>query len=284
MYTTLVDVNQLEENLDNDQWVILDCRFNLMERGAGLDLFKQGHIPNAQYADLEQDLSSPITANSGRHPLPDEKKLASKMGAWGITPDTQVVLYDDMSGAMAARAWWLLRWLGHAKVALLDGGIEAWKNAGHRLTTTETSRDKMPEYPINVKYEWVLSSNDILENIKQPSFLLVDTRNAERFAGEHEPIDAIAGHVPGALNRPLSENLNDDGKFKSPQQLHREWKQLSGNRSCTLMCGSGVTACHNLLSLEIAGITGSRLYAGSWSEWIRDSNRPVSQGYGDTNH
>lgn len=284
MYTTLVDVNQLEENLDNDQWVILDCRFNLMERGAGFALFKQGHIPNAQYADLEQDLSSPITANSGRHPLPDEKKIASKMGAWGITHDTQVVLYDDMNGAMAARAWWLFRWLGHAKVALLDGGIEAWKNAGHHLTATETSRDKMPEYPINVKYEWVLTSNDILENIKQPSFVLVDTRNAERFAGEHEPIDAIAGHVPGALNRPLSENLNDDGKFKSPQQLHREWKQLSGNRSCTLMCGSGVTACHNLLSLEIAGITGSRLYAGSWSEWIRDSNRPVSQGYGDTNH
>jgi len=279
-YSTLVSSATLQQNLDNPGWVIVDCRFSLADSQAGSTAYRHGHIPNARYADLNKDLSAEITSQTGRHPLPDFRLLAKKLGNWGIGNNTQVVVYDDMGGAMAGRLWWLLRCLGHEKVAVLDGGIKHWQKQGLALTTA-LPRIKPTVFRPYLNTESWLDAVQVENRLAQKSICLIDARTPERFRGEQEPIDPVAGHIPGALNRPLQLNLDSRGLFLSAEQLRGQFKKLIGARAPEQVvhnCGSGVTACHNLLAMEHAGLTGSKLYAGSWSEWIRNKNRAVAKG------
>jgi thiosulfate/3-mercaptopyruvate sulfurtransferase len=277
MYTTLIAAPTLHANLANSHWLICDCRFNLADTDYGRRVYQAGHIPNAHYLHLDEDLSSAITEQTGRHPLPNPQELSAKLQAIGLNPYTQVVVYDDNNGSMAARLWWLLRWLGHNAVAVLDGGLAAWQAAGYALSTQPPTVSQQGQFQALLKPELCVSVNELA---KPHSWQLVDARAAERFRGEIEPIDPIAGHIAGAWNRPLTENL-DGNQFKSAEQLRTEWQALLGETAVDKvvhMCGSGVTACHNLLAMEVAGLTGTKLYAGSWSEWIRDPSRPITTG------
>jgi thiosulfate/3-mercaptopyruvate sulfurtransferase len=258
---------------------VIDCRFDLMDPGAGHRTYLAGHIPGARYADLNADLSAPVSAASGRHPLPRPELLAATLGRLGIGNDSQVVAYDEANGSFAARLWWLLRWLGHSSVAVLDGGFKAWISAGGASVPGEDHGDRKVFVP-RMDSQAVVGSEDILP-LLESQHLLLDARSAERYAGAAEPIDPVAGHIPGAVNHPLTLNLAGDGRFLPPEELHRRWAaRLAGRpvQEVIAMCGSGVTACHNLLSLEIAGLRGAKLYAGSWSEWIRDPQRPIARG------
>lgn len=276
MFSTLIDVPTLAAHLNDTQWVVLDCRFSLADKAAGEKAYREGHIPGARFADLEQDLSGPLTSTSGRHPMPSVPDLVQKLGAWGIDDAVQVVVYDDTGGGMAVRCWWLLRWLGHQRVALLDGGLPAWQQAGHPLSSEipkpspRTFVDRHVEEPVSAE-----------EVSSDPALLLMDARTAVRFRGEEEPIDPVAGHIPGAVSAPFDANLGSDGRFLSKEQLRERFLTLLGGRdprSVAHYCGSGVTACHNLLAMEHAGLTGSQLYVGSWSEWISDPAREIATG------
>ncbi|MDX2421666.1 MAG: sulfurtransferase [Amphritea sp.] len=280
MLTTLISASVLAERLnDSDaQTVVLDCRSYLLDPGQGLRSYREGHIPTAVFIDMETDLSAPITPTSGRHPLPDFTQLSTTLAQSGISAATQVVVYDDCSGAMAVRAWWLLRMLGHTAVAVLDGGYPAWLAADYPIT------DKVAQVvPGDFSGEPDLSMILPLQQVAEftTTGLLIDARSAERYRGEQEPIDPVAGHIPGAFNRPLQQNLTADGLFKSVAVLQQEWRRFMGDyepQQVAHYCGSGVTACHNLLAMEHAGLHGSKLYPGSWSEWIRDPQRPVATG------
>jgi thiosulfate/3-mercaptopyruvate sulfurtransferase len=279
MLTTLVDVQTLARHLNDPGWVTVDCRFSLSNPEAGRLAYEAGHVPGARHAHLEQDLSSPVTASSGRHPLPDPIRLATRLGAWGIDASKQVVVYDDTFGAMAARLWWLLRWMGHESVALLDGGLPRWQRAGLPITK---------DLPAIVVAQFVPRMNQTLlanvvdvERAVAEGFLVMDARAEERFTGEMEPLDRVAGHVPGARNAPYDDNLDLSGEFSSDEALREHYGALLGRTAPAKvihMCGSGVTACHNILAMEHAGLRGARLYAGSWSEWITDPNRPIATG------
>nr|WP_320137032.1 sulfurtransferase [uncultured Amphritea sp.] len=280
MLTTLISASVLAERLnDNDaQTVVLDCRSYLLDPGQGLRNYREGHIPTAVFIDMETDLSAPITPTSGRHPLPDFTQLSTTLAQSGISAATQVVVYDDCSGAMAVRAWWLLRMLGHTAVAVLDGGYPAWLAADYPIT------DKVAQV-VPGSFSGVPDMSMILPLQQVAEFtttgLLIDARSAERYRGEQEPIDPVAGHIPGAFNRPLQQNLTADGLFKPVAVLQQEWRRFMGDyepQQVAHYCGSGVTACHNLLAMEHAGLHGSKLYPGSWSEWIRDPQRPVATG------
>ncbi len=261
---------------------ILDCRFDLMAPNAGRRQYQQGHLPGAVYVHLDDDLAGPITPSSGRHPLPDPGILAATFGRLGIGEHTEVVVYDVGNGAMAARAWWLLRWLDHDSVRLLDGGIARWIAAGHALSD-ENVRPAPRDFPARPRQELVLGTETLLAHSATMSALnLIDARDAPRFRGEQEPIDPVAGHVPGARNVPLTESLQDDGMWKRRDELSKLWESVLGPDravSWIVMCGSGVTACHLALSAAEAGYREPRLYAGSWSEWIRDPDRPVATGH-----
>lgn len=277
MYTTLISAAELKSNLSDDDLLVFDCRFSLADTAYGQRVYDEGHIPGASFLHLDDDLSSPITPQTGRHPLPDVDKLAERLQQCGLNADTQVVVYDDCSGAMAARAWWLLRWLGHASVAVLDGGFQAWTAVSDELEQAAPVA-VAGNFAPDLQAEMNLSVAQLLAALDEETVTLVDARGAERYRGEQEPIDPVAGHIPGALNRPLTDNLVD-GCFKPTEQLAAEWKAVLGDTPLDRVvhyCGSGVTACHNLLALEHAGLTGSRIYAGSWSEWIRDPARPVA--------
>lgn len=279
-FTTLIDVDSLRSLLVSGQAVLLDCRFDLGDPGLGRRAYSAAHIPGARYADLNHDLSAPVTAHSGRHPLPDPGALARFFGALGIGDDTQVIAYDEANGSFAARAWWLLRWLGAADVAVLDGGLKAWVGAGGAVDSAEPPPSSRP-FSARPDPRSLATSADVLHALADPGRLLVDARAAERFAGTVEPLDPVAGHVPGAVNHPFAGNLGADGRFLMPPELRRRWlERLAGTapQNAIHMCGSGVTACHNLLAMERAGLGGARLYAGSWSEWIRDPRRPVARG------
>lgn len=280
VFTTLISSDELTQHLADPQWVIMDCRFALAEPAAGERAYLQGHIPGARYAHLERDLSARVTVDSGRHPLPDKERLAAKLGAWGITSASQVVVYDDAGGAMAARLWWLLRWLGHAAVAVLDGGWGQWSKEG-RAVSPEVPPPARAVFAVQPPLvEWI-SSAELQDAMLHQTIQVLDARAAERFRGDVEPIDAVAGHVPGAMNRPLQHNLAADGRFLPAAELRRQFTALLGPivpQQVVHMCGSGVTACHNLLAMEHAGLGGTRLYAGSWSEWIRDPSRPAAKG------
>jgi len=280
---TLVDCRQLGDRLGDPDWRVFDCRFDLADTGWGERKYDESHLPGAIYAHLDRDLSGPITPTSGRHPLPDPGLLCRWLGQHAVRNDTQVVVYDDSGGTMAVRLWWLLRWLGHQRVALLDGGWQAWTQAG--LPTQKTLPRPVAATRFRCLPDWqqVVDSDKILRQHREGgnALLLMDARSAERYRGEVEPIDPVAGHVPGAINLPLQQNLAADGRFMPAASLRSLYDQaLAGRpaRDVVLMCGSGVTACHNLLAMEIAGLPGGRLYAGSWSEWIRDPGRPVERG------
>ncbi|TXH69344.1 MAG: sulfurtransferase [Thiothrix sp.] len=278
MYKTLINTQNLVARLGQKDQIIFDCRFNLADPSAGERAYQAGHIPGAFYLHLDNDLSSPIQANTGRHPLPDPENLANKLAAYGLNRNTQVFVYDDNSGAFAGRAWWLLRYLGHEAVAVLDGGLTAWLAEGEILEQTLPSKpEQRGDFKAQTQDTYVLTT----ESLSQAhAYQLIDARSPERFRGELEPIDPIAGHIPGAINRPLTDNLQD-GQFKAPEILRQEWEaKLAGKvpNEIVHMCGSGVSACHNLLAMELAGLSGSRLYVGSWSEWIRDPKRPIATG------
>jgi thiosulfate/3-mercaptopyruvate sulfurtransferase len=283
-FKTLIDVSALKPLIGNPAVAVLDCRFDLAAPDAGRQAYLAAHIPTARYADLNRDLSAPVTSSSGRHPLPSPERIAARLGELGVAEDTQVIAYDEASGAFAARAWWLLRWLGHAKAAVLDGGFKAWLAAGGALESGEPS-DAAPSlgqvrFTPRVDRHAVLSAAELIEALKDPRRLLVDARAAERFAGAVEPLDPVAGHIPGAVNHPFTANLGADGTFLPPAELKRRWRErLAGKspRDVIAMCGSGVTACHNLLAMELAELYGAKLYGGSWSEWIRDPERPVAR-------
>lgn len=279
-HSTLVEVATLRAHLDRGDWCIVDCRFSLADPDAGLRAYAAGHLPGAVYAHLERDPSGPVTPVSGRHPLPEVGRLAERLSAWGIDESVQVVAYDDAGGAMAARLWWLLRWLGHRAVALLDGGWQAWCAAGAPVSDRPVGRPATRFRPRPSDGAW-LDAAQVQRGLSRGEVLLLDARSEARFRGDEEPIDPVAGHVPGAGNRPYTRNLGADGRFRAPSDLRAELQAELGGRApgaVVHMCGSGVTACHNLLAMEIAGLSGSRLYPGSWSEWIRDPNRPIATG------
>ncbi|MEQ1637752.1 MAG: sulfurtransferase [Methylococcales bacterium] len=277
-YTTLISAETLNQNLNARNWVVIDSRFSLANTDAGAKAYRQGHIPEARYAHLDKDLSSSITSYTGRHPLPDFRLLTEKLGLWGINNHTQVIVYDDASGAFAGRLWWLLRCLGHDKVAVLDGGFKHWQKLG-LPTTTALPSIKPCIFRAYLNDSTWLDATQVQNRLAQKDICLVDARTPERFRGEQEPIDPVAGHIPGAVNRAFQNNLDSNGLFLKAGQLREQFKQLIGNtppEQVVHMCGSGVTACHNLLAMEYAGLTGSKLYAGSWSEWIRNKNRRVA--------
>jgi thiosulfate/3-mercaptopyruvate sulfurtransferase len=278
IYKTLISASTLDQHINDLKWVIVDCRFSLANNEAGSYAYRHGHIPHARYADLNKDLSSRITDFTGRHPLPDFTLLAKKLGAWGITNDTQVVAYDDNGGAFAGRLWWLLRCLRHEKVAVLDGGIQHWQKQGFSISTTLPTLKTLTYRPYLNTALW-LNASQVQNRLAKKAICLIDARTPERYRGEQEPVDPVAGHIPGALNRAFQLNIDNKGLFLSAKLLHDQFKTLIGvttPEQTVHYCGSGVTACHNLLAMEHAGLTGSKLYAGSWSEWIRDRNREIA--------
>ncbi len=275
-YTTIVAREVLAQHLDDPAWVIFDCRFDLADLDAGERAYGASHIPNARHAHLERDLSGTKRPSTGRHPLPEPYVLSRKLGEWGVNKAKQVVAYDDAGGAMAARLWWLVRWLGHDAVAVLDGGFERWREEG-RPVTPEPPRIEATSFAPQPRTQAWVNTAFVESTLNNKGHVLVDARARPRFSGAEEPIDPVAGHIPGALNRPFTMNLDASGEFLPPEQLNKAFGKLLRNATPTRvvhMCGSGVTACHNLLAMEIAGLAGSHLYAGSWSEWITDSDRP----------
>lgn len=282
VFKTLISAQELHENLHRSDWIIVDCRFSLMNSELGGNLYRKGHLPNARHAHLNNDLSSQITDFTGRHPLPDIRVLVQKLSTWGISNQSQVVVYDDMNGAMAGRLWWLLRWLGHEKVAVLNGGIQHWQKNNYPITTilpkiqTTTFRPYLND-------SLCLDAPQVQNLLAKKAICLIDARTSERYLGKVEPMDAVAGHIPYALNRPFQMNLDKNGLFLPAEKIHTEFSQLIGKttpENVVHYCGSGVTACHNVLAMEYANLNGSKLYAGSWSEWICNKNRRIQNANG----
>ncbi len=274
--STLVSTGELENNLS--RWRVFDCRHDLAQPDLGEQQYGEGHIPGALFAHLDRDLSGRKTGTNGRHPLPDPQDFEKWLEKTGLTPKDQAVCYDAGPGAMAARLWWMLRWIGHDKVAVLDGGFAKWRKEGHRVTIDVPLFTPL-NYPIKLRKDSAVEVSMLARELRK-AFLL-DARAPARYRGEQEPIDPVAGHIPGASNRFNAENLSPDGTFKQPEALKSELlKVLEGRQPSEVVhyCGSGVAACHNLLAMELAGLPGGKLYAGSWSEWSADPQRPVVTG------
>jgi thiosulfate/3-mercaptopyruvate sulfurtransferase len=276
---TLIDAAALNSLLGRSDVLVVDCRFDIADAQRGSRDYAQAHIPGAVYADLDHDLSDLSKRNLGRHPLPDAARFTNALGRWGWTPQTSVVAYDNANGALAAaRLWWMLRLIGHENAAVLDGGFAAWKKAAFALTPEQSGRVATR---VDADYDAAqIVYTDELQR-QGSSTLLIDARAAPRYRGDVEPIDPVAGHVPGAVNRPFSDNLIADGTFKPGAVLREEFSALLRTHQpadVVHMCGSGVTACLNLLAMEHAGLAGSRVYAPSWSGWISDASRPVARG------
>lgn len=282
MHQTLISAADLAAHIDDPAWVVVDCRHDLMNLAAGRDAYASGHLPGAVFADIETVLSGAKNGADGvflgRHPLPGREVLAEALRDFGIDDTTQVVAYDAHGGMFAARLWWLLRWLGHEAVAVLDGGLAAWEAAGQPLTTEVRTR---PRGALNVRAPFVptVTVREVLDNLESGKRIVIDARAAYRYRGENETMDPVGGHIPGAKNRFFKDNLGADGRFKDAAQLREEFGALIDDPAAAIMqCGSGVTACHNLLALEVAGLPGAALYPGSWSEWVGDPARPVAKG------
>jgi thiosulfate/3-mercaptopyruvate sulfurtransferase len=257
--------------------VLLDCGFDLSRPEAGEAAYAQAHLPGARYAHLDRDLAGPRTGRNGRHPLPDRQVFATAAGRWGVEPGMQVVTYDAQGGPYAARAWWLLRWLGHASVAVLDGGVAAWQAAGGAMDAGVLPAAALPAYPAQSAGMPTVDAAALQAGLGRVR--LLDARPGERFRGEVEPLDPVAGHIPGATLRFYKDNLQSDGRFKQTEQLKAEFLALGGGDATVVhQCGSGVTACHNLLAMAHAGLACGALYPGSWSEWCSDPSRPVARG------
>jgi thiosulfate/3-mercaptopyruvate sulfurtransferase len=282
-WTTLVEAADLAGALGDPALRVVDARFVMLNAApdAGRMAYAESHIPGAVYADLNRDLSDLSKVGEGRHPLPDSEAFTRRLGEWGIGPSHQVVVYDAGDGSMAAaRAWWLLKLLGHARVAVLDGGLAAWRAIGGEETSARSVPSPVAAYPARFEARHFVSADEIAERLDEDTGWLFDARAAERFRGEVEPIDPVAGHVPGAVNLPFVQTLRD-GRFKPAAELHALLSDRLGDRhpsDSVLMCGSGVTACHLLLAFEHAGLHGARIYPGSWSGWISDPARPVARG------
>jgi thiosulfate/3-mercaptopyruvate sulfurtransferase len=275
MQTTLVSTEALA---NHPQWRVFDCRHDLAKPDLGEQQYREAHLPGAMFAHLDRDLSAAKTGRNGRHPLPEASTFSGWLGRHGLKPTDQVVCYDAGNGAMAARLWWMLRWIGHEAVAVLDGGLAKWLAEG-RPVTAEVPRFPPTRYPVSHALRSV--SVDVAEVEKhRDRMLLLDARAPARYRGEQEPVDPVAGHIPGARNRFNAENVNADGTFKEREALKKEFLQVLGDRPASEVvhyCGSGVSACHNLLAMEVAGLTGGKLYAGSWSEWSADPKRPIAR-------
>lgn len=278
-YTTLISAKTLYPLLSTPDCVIIDCRHDLAQPQAGRKAYQQAHIPGAYFLHLDDDLSGTKNGTNGRHPLPEVNNLNRTLSRCGIGPQTQVIAYDDHGGMFAARLWWLLRWLGHTDVAVLDGGLAAWCAAGLPLS------QEHPE-PCEGKLDWqpvlpTVSTQQLLSSLDAEQQVIIDARATDRFQGQNETLDPVGGHIPGAINRFFKLNLNDDATFKSAKELQQEFQELLRDydgRKVVHQCGSGVTACHNMLAMEIAGLGGSMLYPGSWSEWCSDPARPMVVG------
>ncbi len=276
-FTTLITVDELAANLDNAQFVIFDCRHELTNPEYGQAEYAKSHLPNAHFASVDENLSGRPTGNNGRHPLPDVDTFAAWLGAHGVTDGIQVVGYDNAAGVYASRLWWMLRWLGHDAVAVLDGGWNAWLRANKPITRT-IPKAKPASFTPRVR-DVNVDAGYVLANLDSGKMLVIDARSNDRFHGQNETIDPVGGHIPGALNRLFKKNVNEDGQFHPGAQLRSEFLALIGDtpvNNVVHQCGSGVSACHNLLAMELAGMSGSRLYPGSWSEWIADPKRPVA--------
>ena len=296
MTTPLIDVTTLAQALDEGATRVMDARatasaapslrvvdarFSLADPQSGAALYAQGHLPGALYADLNRDLSDLGRTGHGRHPLPDSDTFAARLGTWGIGPQTQVVVYDAGDGSMAAaRVWWLLRLIGHAQVRVLDGGFAAWQAAGLPVTAVLPQVPALPPYPGQFDRSQIASVEEVQTRLTHAPGWLIDARAGERFRGEVEPLDPVAGHVPGAVNRPFALNVHE-GRLRPAEDLRAALQPLIGTHApdeVVLMCGSGVTACHLLLAMEAAGLEGARIYADSWSGWVSDASRPVATG------
>jgi thiosulfate/3-mercaptopyruvate sulfurtransferase len=285
IYTTLISAADLAAHLDDPDWAIVDCRFALTEPALGRQKYLAGHIPGAVYADLNQDLSGPpLPGKTGRHPLPAMEDFVAKLSVWGIDERVQVVAYDDASGMYAGRLWWMLRWLGHERVAVLDGDIRAWMRSGGQVVEGEEQRPARtfmarPRSGVQVTVE------EMVANLASQQYQVFDVRDEKRYAGEPHPLDTRSGHIPGARSAWYMRNLDAAGKFLSPEQLRTRYRALLGDRQpeeCVFYCGSGVSVHHDLLALAHAGFsTLPRVYIGSWSEWTADPNRPVAIGEGE---
>jgi thiosulfate/3-mercaptopyruvate sulfurtransferase len=279
-FTTVIEPAEVARHLGDPRWVFVDCRFDLANPNAGYEQYRSGHIPGARYAHLNQDLSGPITPSTGRHPLPPLEEFVRRLGAWGIDERSQVIAYDDAGGAIAARLWWMLRWVGHEAAAVLNGGLKAWLAAGLPLETDER-RAAPATFVARPRAEQAVTLDELVPALADRSVVLVDARSADRFAGQNETLDPVAGHIPGARNHPFMSNLDAERRFLPAHVLRERWSKTLADASAdrvVTMCGSGVTACHDLLALQIAGFSGARLYPGSWSEWIRDARRPIATG------
>jgi thiosulfate/3-mercaptopyruvate sulfurtransferase len=278
-YRTLVGTEVLAAHLTDPDWVVIDCRHDLFKPEAGHLAYEKSHIPGARFLHLDLDLAGPKTGKNGRHPLPNTDTLAAKLGAIGVGAGKQVVAYDSQESMNAARLWWLLRWLGHDAVAVLDGGWRKWVEE-ERPYTTEVPTPTPSHFSARPRGGWV-DVQFVLSQLDRPQVLVLDARAPARFRGEVEPIDPVAGRIPGSVNRFYRDNLNDECCFKPAAQLRTEFEALLGDRPATEVvhsCGSGVSTCHNMLAMEIAGLSGSLLYPGSWSEWCADPARPVARG------
>ena len=279
-YTTLVSTQQLAAHLGDPDWVILDSQHDLMNRAFGRDAYAGGHVPGARFISIDDDLADHASQGRGRHPLPSPSALAEVFSRLGIDAGKQVVVYDGASGSSAARAWWCLRWLGHPNVAILDGGITLWKAEGRPLST-EVSAWRHASFQARPDDSMKVEAPTVHAQVGATDSRVIDARAAERYDGSAETIDPVGGHIPGALNRFWKANLDADGRFKPASQLRSEFAALMEPLQPAQLihqCGSGVTACHNLLAMEIAGLSGGRLYPGSWSEWCADPARPVATG------
>ena len=281
MEKMLVTTQELADHLDDRMWVVFDTRHELSNPNTGPRLYAEGHIPGAYFVHTDDDLSARKTGKNGRHPLPEDlDAFAAKLNQCGVAPGVQVVAYDDAGGGFAVRLWWMLRWLGHEKVALLDGGLPLWQKEGRPLTS-EVSPPRPGAFVPRPTLGAAVDVHFVERFHKDPAIKLVDARNAERFQGLNETVDPVAGRVPGAVNRFWKDNLQADGRFKPAQQLRAEFAALLGPtqpEQSVHMCGSGVTACHNIFAMELAGLSAGRLYPGSWSEWSADPSRPIATG------
>lgn len=281
-YSTLISVEQLASHINDPDWTVIDCRFSLEEPGLGRKNYLQAHIPGAVYAHLDEDLCSPIIKGvTGRHPLPTVENIVERLSNWGIDDFVQVVVYDDAGGAMAAsRLWWLLQWLGHEAVAVLNGGWSLWLKGNYSVTSGAEKRVARQFTP-QVQPMRLIETSEIRDRLHDPALKIIDSRAEERYRGEIEPIDPIAGHIPGALLSPHPNVLDSGGNFLPADELRHHFESLLGDvpaEEASFYCGSGVTAVQNVLALKYAGMGNARLYAGSWSEWITDTGRPISTG------
>lgn len=277
-FSTLISASELTRHLGDPAWVICDCRHDLADTGAGRRAYAESHIPGARFVHLDEDLSARKTGRNGRHPLPGPDGFARRLGELGIANGKQVVAYDASGGPYAARLWWMLRWLGHDAAVVLDGGWNAWVKAAHPVTN-QVPRIEAARFMPRPRPEIAVDVKAVAARVGKPGPLLMDARVPSRYRGENETLDPVAGHIPSAVNRPWQLNLDTEGRFKTAVELRNEFGEaLKGNApdKVTHYCGSGVTACHNLLAMEVAGLTGSLLYPGSWSEWCSDPARPIA--------